>query len=196
MTQSAVSSAEHQPKSLATPRSRFRVWLIPRRLPLISTYKFWKTLTATVCPTNCPTTIRVKANWSKTWTTTLTVRSTRLKLELESTTVPATWAQTHSTQTLTTMASVTARMRSRLCALLVPTPTLSEPVRSAQLFLSTTLRQRRSTHQTQCRAQHGKFPLPCLLVSSLIQQPASSAEHQPKPWTTPRSPFGRTPLTQ
>ena len=187
---------EHQLKSLATRPTRFRVSPIPHRSPLISTYKFWKTLTVMVCQTNCPKTILLRAILSKTWMMMVTVRSTRLKLELEFTTVPATWVQTHLTQTLTTMASVTALMRCRLCALLVQTPILLALVHLAQLFLSTTLRPHQSTHQTQYPAPRGKFPLPCLLVSSLIQQPESSEEHQPKPWTTPRSPFGRTPLTQ
>ena len=150
----------------------------------------------TVCLTNCPKTIPVKENWWKIWTTTLTAHSTRLKLELESTTVLATWAQTHLTQTPTMMASVTVQIRCHLCALLVLTPTLSEPVRSAQLFSSTTPKRHQSIHQTQCPAQHGKFPLTCLMGSSLMLQPASSLAHQPKPWTTPRSPFGPTPLTQ
>ena len=125
-----------------------------------------------------------------------TVLLTFQKLELESTTALAIWAQTHSTLIPMTMASVTVQMRCHLCALLVQTPILLALVHLAQLFLSTTQRPHQSIHQTQCRVRHGKFPLICLLVSSLIQQLESSAEHQPKPWTTPRLPFGRTPLTQ
>ena len=181
---------------MATRRTPLRDSRILHPSPLISTCKFWKTLTVTVCRTNCPKTIPVKENWWKIWTTTLTAHSTRLKLELAFTTVRATWAPTHLTQTPITMASVTVQIQCHLCALLVLTPTLLELVRSAQLFSSTTPKRHRSTHQTQCRVQHGKFLLPCLLDSSLMLLPVSSVEHRPKLWTTPRSPSGRTPLTR
>ena len=196
MTQSAASSAEHQLKSLATRRTPLRGSRILHPSPLISTCKFWKTPIVTVCLTNCPKTIPVKENWWKIWMTMVTAHSTRQKLELESTTVLATWAPTHLTQTPITMASVTVQIQCHLCALLVLTPTLSEPVRSAQLFSSTTPKRHRSIHPTQFLARHGKFPLICLLDSSLMLQPASSVAHRPKPWTTPRSPSGRTPLTR
>ena len=87
-----------------------------------------------VCPTNCLKTIRVKANLLKTSTMTVTVLLTFQKLELESTTVRATWAQTHLTLIPTMTAFVTAPMRCHQCALLVLTPTLLEPAHSVQLF--------------------------------------------------------------